>query len=262
MNKAERKERPILFTGEMVRAIIESRKTVTRRVITPQPHPDTQFVDLEMDSTSGVYWAWDGQGMPLAPVGKCPYGQPGDLLWVRESIYQGVNGYTTANGDWKSTWIKSKRLIKYSATDEPVDTGWTNEPRRHCLVKRPSIHMPRWASRITLRVTDVRAERVQDITQEDVVAEGVRLDPGPRSAGWRDEFATLWDKINKKRGYSWKSNPWTWRIEFRMFNWEEEPGSEDGLTEDDFELVTEFQDDLWPDPEKERDQDATNNHQV
>ena len=173
------KEYPILFSGPMVRAILEGRKTMTRRVIRPLGDHS--------------YWS-----------GNCPYGQPGDRLWVQETWW--------TNGENKS--IES---CAYRARDKSPD---------HMLGEKwhPSIHMPRWASRLTLENISVRVERVQDISEEDARAEGV--DPivdalgniyaqDGYSIGYRLAFTDLWDSINAKRGYSCESNPSVWVVEFK-----------------------------------------------
>lgn len=180
------KERPILFSAEMVRAILENRKSVTRRVIktdhTLLDDPNILPATIEAYKT-----AW---------VKTCPYGQPGDRLWVRE------------------TWADS------FASDDDSHNGYvyaaTNhgpEPRRW----RPSILMPRLASRITLEITGVRVERVQDITEEDAMVEGFKalhvvFSHGP---SYRDTFIEYWNLLNAKRGYGWDANPFVWVIEFK-----------------------------------------------
>lgn len=181
------KERPILFSGEMVRAILEGRKTMTRRVIKPQPAGE---------------WAAPGKT-------ACPYGQPGDRLWVRET-WRKTNWTDEPNrGEWRVFWRATEK-----------------EDSRNNGLWRPSIHMPRWASRILLEVVSVRVERVQDISEEDARAEGVEwqnerpcwvnyLDREDWSPTARDSFRTLWDSINAKRGYGWDANPWVWVVEFK-----------------------------------------------
>lgn len=199
------KERPILFSGEMVKAILDGRKTQTRRVMKPQPiiGEGGSMVDL------GNGWAvLDGI---MAGEWNCPYGKPGDRLWVRETwraggIYADIMKIADLNP-------AADEHIHYRADEQ--DSGVD--------VWRPSIHMPRWASRITLEVTDIRVERVQDISETDVGAEGIEstlTDPNTgnvveRCPGDRWAFAGLWDSINAKRGYSWESNPWVWVVEFK-----------------------------------------------
>ena len=180
-------ERPILMNADSVRAILEGRKTQTRRVIKPQPKPDWAYC------FTGRYLSGKTLMIPTAAYGyrdtwKCPYGAPGDILYVRETTWR--------NGG-------------YVATDPP---SIPNDG------KVPSIHMPRWASRLTLKVKKVTAARVQDISPWDCIREGLRpLDtsaaPDPRA-----RFASLWNEINAGRGFSWEVNPWVWAIAFEVVN--------------------------------------------
>ena len=203
------KERPILFNSEMVRAILEGRKTQTRRVVKPQPG-DFQRVVRSRDSLSG--WGYARMISGVQNI-TCPYGQPGDRLWVRE-------GFRLISQLGPETWdtflhpqYKSDMKIGHicSIMREFYKPGW-----------KPSIHMPRWASRITLEITDVRVERVQDITDEGIMAEGFGYnqlrEDGRMKNGFPiiDGFADLWDSINAKRGYSWDLNPWVWAISFKV----------------------------------------------
>jgi hypothetical protein len=210
-------EHPILFTGEMVRAILDGRKTMTRRVVKPQP-----------SNPGGL---WQGQNPPKSPncetplghfvfLGRdyyCPHGQPGMTLWVRETwaaVHLCIDPETGYADDWHGShdippgngggyWTPM-----YAADDHPShydDRGWQ---------WRPSTHMPRWASRITLEITGVRVERVQEISEEDAIAEGMTM-IGPTALTNRTSFARLWDTINESRGYGWDVNPWVWVVEFR-----------------------------------------------
>jgi len=238
----EMQTKPILFNGEMVRAILDGRKTQTRRVIKPQPKAIITTRGFWQSDDDGS-WAWcyqtpvqDGNltwnDCRLLGNGKCPYGEVGDHLWVREM-------WAT---DYLHDGIKPSKLTPrdsdiYYRADGDIDTSTNIMIHRW----RPSIHMPRWASRITLEVVSVRVEQVQDINHEDVLAEGIaRMNIPPemtldeyKSAGgsvyqWehngarhtlygeRATFAQLWDKLNAKRGYSWDSNPWVWVVEFKQ----------------------------------------------
>jgi len=184
---SEMKERPILFSGEMVRATLNGLKTQTRRIIKPQPKLSdkitkiTNMVPGFVDATGGEF--------------RCPYGKVGDRLWVRETFV-----------------ITGIGACFYRADGEIEVRDW---------VWRPSIFMPREYSRISLEITNVRAERLQDISEEDAQAEGVRLgfdwiDNLPvLPANFRAGFRLLWNSINTKRGYDWDSNPWVWVVEFR-----------------------------------------------
>jgi hypothetical protein len=184
------KERPIIFSGEMVRAILDGRKTQARRVIKPQPGHVSENVAYRHKT----YINW---------IIKCPYGQVGDGLWVRET--------------WSNVPIKSPKIkmgVIYRAdgeeAEENIKEGWQFMGKW-----KPSIHMPRWASRITLEITGVRVERVAEISFQDCMREGIQL-VGKDTEEVRCAFKILWDSINAKRGYGWLVNPWCWVIEFRM----------------------------------------------
>lgn len=207
-------ERPIIFSAEMVRAILAGRKTQTRRVIKPQPPAEAKSVSRQLCSQQtpefdGAWQWWAGK--PLTPITKplfCPYGAPGDTLWVRE------------------TWCLREPIaypsVHYRADGEHVvlddGDGFTavNKDGSEKSPWRPSIHMPRWASRITLRITDVRVERVQDILEDDARAEGcdpVIHEDGAIDCGTRKTtFARLWSTINGDG--AWEANPWVWVLSF------------------------------------------------
>ena len=183
---------PILFNAEMVRAVLAGRKTQTRRVIKPDW---LRCLELSDDPNAD-----DDREQVIA---RCPYGAAGERLWVRECF----------NVDW------TDRPIYRADGGSARAAGYATEPRW-----KPSIHMPRWASRITLEVTDVRVERAQDITRDDIVAEGLmgvmcnRIGPDfGKELGSTREFASLWDAINAKRGFSWESNPWVFVVSFVSF---------------------------------------------
>jgi hypothetical protein len=182
------KERPILFSAPMVRAILDGRKTQTRRKIKPGDW-SVEAHTMETDWPYLPHYLTDGAAVPV----KCPYGNPGDRLWVRE---------TWAN-ERDGTGCPDDTGILYRATDP----GWDDEDTG--LRWRPSIFMPRRASRITLEITDVRVQRLQDISDDDSRAEGY-----DRSHAFpREWFALLWESINGTG--SWAANPWVWAITFR-----------------------------------------------
>jgi hypothetical protein len=209
------KERPILFSGEMVRAILDGTKTMMRSVVKPQPDLSIlkeSYRDLEFEfrrmpvlgpthvpSEWGFCAKYDKPNCVPIYGYECPYGTIGDRLWVKETHHVRDAGYVDGTG----------RDIVYKADDEDFPYGWT-----------PSIHMPRWASRITLEITDIRVERLQDISEEDAKAEGVgahggwNADETEYGVNARGPFSRLWDSINAK-SYPWASNPWVWVIEFR-----------------------------------------------
>jgi hypothetical protein len=219
-------EKPILFSGEMVRAILDSRKTQTRRVIKPMSKKQAKWLTPELINTVphgemlgggwqmhhphadtddlGVYVKYDS---PLGWV-KCPYGKPGDLLWVRET--------------WAShEYMDDTKPSEFTEGAQMLPVWYRANNQMHNVNQgkwRPSIFMPRWASRITLRVTDVRVERVQDISEADARAEGVLKAGGASLSLYtaRHHFSQLWDRINAKRGYGWDVNPWVWVVEFRL----------------------------------------------
>lgn len=210
-------ERPILFNGAMVRAILEGRKTQTRRVVKNLEGRPANSWTLHRAAGCADSWSSDSGWM-----GRCPYGQPGDRLWVREAFQplfaDGVENH------WETDWKTGKGYaISYPATDGiheylDADDNLTDA----C---KPSIHMPRWASRILLEITAVRVERLQDISEADARAEGVTdggcLNCGePEPCGCaqpapdaRDSFCRLWQSINGPG--SWADNPWVWIVEFK-----------------------------------------------
>lgn len=200
------RERPILFSAPMVRAILAGRKSQTRRVVKPtMTAPRVAPLYMKPWVIDGE-WQEDDQGLPCwagehpdYPTGEkwfsCPYGKPGDQLWVRET--------------WHLWGPPERQILEYRADcSDPDQYTW-----------KPSIHMPRKYSRITLDITGVRVERLQDISEADAQAEGV----APTAAGngypfampARMNFVDLWDGLNAARGYGWAENPWVWVISFR-----------------------------------------------
>jgi hypothetical protein len=208
--------RPILFSGEMVRAILAGRKTQTRRVVTPQtstglPRKLWPGLDWSRAFPDSGYWArgdcwyWHVPRPTITdePVERVyPLYQPGDTLWVRETwaVSPNFEHQDPVPVDYRATF-----------TGDVSDLGRWRSPR----------FMPRWASRLTLRVTGVRAERLQDITWPDIRAEGVDCPEhdGPgclccsECPSLRQAFAALWDRINARRA-PWSSNPHVWVVEF------------------------------------------------
>jgi hypothetical protein len=184
------RERPILFSGPMIRAILDGTKTQTRRVIRPQPGAEVNRYEPGF-----VNEAWQSGFVDVS----CPYGAPGDRLWVRETWGR---LYEPPPDDSEPTFYRADYDAEALATQ--VLPRW-----------KPSIHMPRWASRITLEVTGVRVERLREITEADAEAEGVSSNLETRTLA-RDEFRALWESINGKRpGCAWEQNPWVWVVEFR-----------------------------------------------
>lgn len=196
MNSNATKERPILFSGPMVRAILSGAKTQTRRIVKPQPSPHLL------------------EGEWIHP--PCPYGRAGDRLWVRESFSIDIRDplncvIYTATPEY-GKYRNAGEVVRSSFPDGSLPTR--DESRRAMLSKfwksKPSIFMPRWASRITLEITGIRVERLQAITNEDARDEGFAN--GERESE-SDAFRNLWDVINGEG--SWEANPWVWVVEFR-----------------------------------------------
>lgn len=209
------KERPILFSGAMVRAILEGRKTMTRRVVKPQPTPKCQELVRHGDE-----WleAWEDEDCCGAMVAHadypqyrhvCRYGKSGDRLWVRETH----KGWFTYEGEQFVSYQADGSVLRFERPQGHPEGGMLNG--KCCADKwRPSIHMPRWASRITLEVTAVRVERLQEITDADALAEGACLpDACAKDGCYRAAFEGLWASINGVE--SWDANPWVWVVEFR-----------------------------------------------
>jgi len=191
------KERPILFNTEMVKAVLDGRKTQTRRVIKPRPHGEYGHYDPSI-----------GYRFKGGPNIKCPYGETGDQLWVRESF----SFHEKEDGE---------DVVKY--VDGTTKGGFEKSCYDYMVGRfgklRPSIHMPKWASRITLEITNIRVERVQEINEStEVDAEGTPNYNGVPSGASITDFKLLWDSINKSRGYGWEVNPWVWVIEFKRIN--------------------------------------------
>ena len=212
------KEHPILFSGAMVRAILDGRKTQTRRVVKPQP-------DEVFERSGDVLLAWGEEARSVSV--QCPYGAPGDLLWVREThayIWPAPvdNGMVYDDEHPEGRPIRRDECeVEYRAdTGNAYPGDWPPEDARgnsEAPKWSPSIFMPRWASRLTLRVTDVRVERLQSISEADAEAEGaepILVPPDGGSCPFCEGFRRLWDSINAKRGHGWDTNPWVWVVSF------------------------------------------------
>ncbi|PIB51813.1 hypothetical protein AOA57_02930 [Pseudomonas sp. 2588-5] len=225
------KERPILFSAPMVRAILEGRKTVTRRAVQGFQIPTE---DTAIPTGDRHRWSAIGQHDPrygfcvfgsteaecakeLEVYAPCPYGKPGDRLWVREAW----------QADAQVDSVAPRELSHGEPLRYPAD--WDFRQTGCAMIKpgriRPSIHMPRWVSRILLEITDVRVERLQDLNEEQAKAEGVQLYSDHAELGdwWhvggietysadpRKSFELLWSSV----GGDWEANPWVWVVEFK-----------------------------------------------
>ncbi|CDZ82905.1 hypothetical protein BN1086_01000 [Citrobacter koseri] len=245
----------MIFNGEMVRAILDGRKTQTRRIMKVQPsdgfHPTHNGYYLDLNAhwyTPGVV---DKNGY-LQPAKKdvfgvadenegytCPFGAVGDRIWVRETWAQ-LGNEDGCPIDWNDNLVKgggpeAARIYRASCEQKegnyglwsiPDDAYWKphTDDLQYDGTWCPSIHMPRWASRLTLEITGVRVERLNSISQEDAQAEGMELtgwrptysDPDSGGEVWTpyDNFAQLWESIYGEE--SWKANPWVWVIEFKV----------------------------------------------
>lgn len=214
------KERPIIFSGESPQLILDGRKTQTRRVVAPQQSKpkvppltmEPWLIDGERETDDHGVPCWAGTH-PDYPTGtkwfSCPYGAVGWRLWGRESLYE-------RGGQWF-----------YKADDAPVEiareyqlasVAWAHHKMTSFC---SSMFMPRWASRLSLEIVEVRVQRIQDIVGADVIAEGIDFPNGVSieavSERW-SPFRDAWDGINAKRGpaFTWASNPWVWAITFKQ----------------------------------------------
>lgn len=220
------KERPILFSGPMARAILGGSKTQTRRVVKGQT-PEWAHVTDEEYADGREFFMVTGakqrDGLrPILDGVTCPYGQFGDRLWVRETWQEDPED----DGTWHYTQYmgcKGSPLsdipTKFRKPEFCIYREGYSGPD---LVWRPSIHMPRWASRILLEIVSVRVERLQDISDQDAIAEGIGLNASAASVPMttpagetmpRAMYRELWESINGAG--SWDANPWVWVVEFK-----------------------------------------------
>jgi hypothetical protein len=257
----EVRERPILFSAPMVRAILDGRKTQTRRAVKTLGADSFDAIhNANMGGPGGGQW-WDGWWHGTSKINRfrCPYGVPGDVLWVRETFWAEGREWGWGETTWEDIayaaidggegegrcrnrdWLPSANVGEWFETEDgrrvhfgpPNSTPYFSDTQE-CIThlydpderggeplrlraksgSMPSIHMPRWASRISLRITDVRVERLNDISASDALAEGMTF---PEAMQWgndpQDAFAELWRRINGEA--SWDANPWVWVISFQ-----------------------------------------------
>lgn len=189
----------------MVRAILDGRKTQTRRVIAKQP---IDILPCKEDWAGKRWVSLDTrEPKPSGTIFGCKYGVPGDRLWVRET-HAIVPESAYRNSDGIEQTINPSDRYEAAVYREGFD-------RSHSFRWRPSIHMPRWSSRITLEIINVRAERLKRISNKDAHAEGVQEWDGDQPNDYIGSFCNLWDSINEARGFGWGANPWVWVIEFK-----------------------------------------------
>ncbi len=217
----------ILFSTEMVQAILDGRKTQTRRILKSR-HESGRFaicknIDGQVEQICSL--GWDEENVEKDNI--CPYGHPGDVLWVRESW-----NVTTLISSTSKSDVLGTKTIRYKA-----DNDQFNRCTKRSMKWKPSIYMPKEACRLFLKVKNVRVERLQDITEEDAIAEGIEYNNGKINntlSGYRfyvntepksivpltkcpiNSFRSLWEKINGIQ--SWKTNPWVWVISFERIN--------------------------------------------
>lgn len=225
------KERGMIFNGEMVHAILDGRKTQTRRIMKPQPEPCPRgghwwpsnvfktmlHIEEEMQNGKGCWGGLVGDA--------CPFGDVGDRIWVRETFQGPLFDYEQMESYLEdSSKFEKPEFCQYAADGKPAPEYYdADDNLRHGW--RPSIHMPRWASRLLLEITDVRVERLNAISEEDARAEGI-IDGGclncgePEPCGCAnpepdatDAFAYLWQSIYGQE--NWNANLWVWVIEFK-----------------------------------------------
>lgn len=219
MSYAEMKERPILFSAPMVRAILEGRKTQTRRVCKGVGNNNNIIILIKATKKR--------IGIPThikdAPAhGLCPYGKVGDRLWVKEAFRVTAVHHGKEQVDASVSYVSDGEIIRHTDlfgyhSDRNTQIGQAHNFSLKNGIN-PSIHMPRWASRIDLLIKGVRVERLQDISEEDAWNEGVEISPLHHSE--RDDFKDcplksfkrLWQSINGEE--SWNQNPWVWVLEF------------------------------------------------
>ncbi|WP_286237941.1 hypothetical protein [Neptuniibacter halophilus] len=207
--------KPILFSADMVRALLNGQKTQTRRIIKPQPLPHQEWSGWVMESTSRKEIGcarWSSDGIGRTSLSDAVYARPparaGDLLYVRETWRQFDSADECDHMDFPCSCPTNGAPI-FRATHDDGESAW-----------KPSIHMPRWASRLTLRITSVRVERLQDISQKDAIAEGCDSSESAaaNSTGWYEKpvraFQRLWESTYSED--NWASNPWVWVVEFEV----------------------------------------------
>ncbi len=205
-------ERGMIFNSEMVRAILDGRKTQTRRIMAPQPADDIERCIFPNPEAIG----WKSSlrhkhGSTTAHF--CHYGKPGDRIWVRETFQGPLFDYDLMDSYCKDpTPFEKPEFCVYKADGVPAPEFYDADDELHCCW-RPSIHMPRWASRILLEITNVRVERLKSISDGDALREGCSTADMKSGDCVADVFARLWALIYGAE--SWNANPWVWVIEFK-----------------------------------------------
>lgn len=226
MSSNHNRETGILFRAPMVKAILEGRKTQSRRIVKAKNSDPSRCINMSTLMANVNEWRyqngrWFGiDGYDTLVYANCPYGSVGDRLWVRETWCHKVDDdgrimyNAEGNYDTSCFWYRADGVDPI-CTDGDGGTAWNKDGSMKSPWV-PSIHMPRWASRITLEITGVRVERLKEISEEDAKAEGVKFgtfEPNECRTCARGAFMDLWESINGKD--SWLLNPWVWVIEFK-----------------------------------------------
>lgn len=218
------KDRGMIFNGEMVRAILDGRKTQTRRIVSER-HLNLIDLGSQIGECYPLECGIDHENSQSYYREHCPFGKPGDRIWVRETYQGPLFDYEHMESYLEdSSKFEKPDFCIYRADGKPAPEFYDADDNLHCGW-RPSIHMPRWASRILLEITDVRVEQLNAISEEDARAEGI-IDGGclncgePEPCGCAnpepdatDAFAYLWQSIYGQE--NWNANPWVWVIEFK-----------------------------------------------
>lgn len=198
-------DRPILFSGPMVRALLEGQKSQTRRLLKPQPHDAARYAGVHFAHDEPNSWFFNG---PAGPMKIRERFAVDDVLWVREAWAVAAVFNNAAPRS-----LPIGMAVQYAVGGMADRTGFIDSVGRY----RPGMFLPRWASRLTLTVTDVRVQRLQEISRDDVIAEGISERDGEPIAGvvvgWHEPYAALWDSLNAKRA-PWASSPWVVAVTF------------------------------------------------
>ena len=227
--RAPPREKPIIMSGNHPKLILDGLKTMTRRVIKLKgyskeiwdscvPHNGEQAILLGEPYLKVPYDpVTDNAGNRIL----CPYGQVGDRLWVRET-WRILDDTMRLDDEVRVEYKVGGQIIKYRYRDIYYNESGIRLPVIESSMKsgkwKPAHHLPHIISRITLEITDIRVERVQEITLVDIYREGIENNPMTHWTSHQRKFADLWDSINAKRGYSWEVNPWVWVISFKKID--------------------------------------------
>ncbi len=211
-------EHSLICSGESVRGILDGRKTQTRRVIKPQP----VWAEKQPNSLRAAGWKWETKKARLSAwpdtnkffcelVQYCPYGKVGDRLGVKEGFQ--ITGYSQSTCRLKGTYLSNKKKFPFCKITKAEWNKWEN--RKHQFSKTSARFMYKSLTRIWLEITNIKVERVQDISLDDVYNEGIQYDDHCGRGHLRDKFKSLWDSLNTKRGYGWDKNPFVRVLEFK-----------------------------------------------